>query len=256
MSKVSKCPYCADPDLFDKRLAPTSKDGFNQTLVPRRGSHWPEPPKVKIVPMRNVKYARWGGNDPRGAVELKTLEIIRGKYRVRTITDADMIARYAGFQMQVIGVESRTEPPMPSGVFMGRRSEKKDGKPLYVLFDAVRITHKDSPIVVDSHWHPSHGRKVSVRGFGRVAPTAEELGVVTTALSFDTKAKKRGAPPKVDRDVVIEAIRTQGEKATQKSIASATGIAHTTLRDWLYFREGTTWLNLKREIVEGRRLGE
>jgi len=34
MSKVSKCAYCTDPDLFDKRLAPTSKDGFNQTLVP------------------------------------------------------------------------------------------------------------------------------------------------------------------------------------------------------------------------------
>jgi hypothetical protein len=156
----------------------------------------------------------------------------------------------------VIGVESRSEPPMPSGVFMGRRSEEREGKPLYVSYDATRITHKDSPIIVDAHWHASHGRILTIRGFGRVAATVEEAAIINTALSFDTKPKRRGAPPKVDREVVYEAIRAQGKKATQKSVATATGIADRTLRDWLYFREGRTWVNLKREIIEGQGLGE
>jgi hypothetical protein len=257
---IPPCPYCADPARFDQRLAPAKGDEFGgDARVLRRGSHWPEPPATKGRKKfgGGAQFARWGGgDDPRVSVLLETPEIIRGKLRIRTITGADLVERYAKFQVRVIGVESRSEPPLPSGVFFGRRLEQKAGKPLYISFDAARITHRDSPIIVDSHWHPSHGRIVTVRGFERVAATAEELGIITTALSFDTKQKRRGAPPKIDQDVLFEVIRAQGEKATQKSVAAVTGIAVGTLRDWLYFRAGTTWENLKREVAKGRHLGQ
>lgn len=248
------CPYCTDPDLFDKRLAPTDADQYDETLVPRRGSHWPEPHKLKIPAIarnKKIKIAQWGIDDPADKVTLKTPEAIRGKIRVRTITDADMVARFAGFQIQVIAVETRTEPPMPSGVFLGRLSRQTTKGWFYYSFNAARITHKDSAIIIDSHWHPSHGRILTMRGFGRVAATAEERKIIDLALSFDTKPKRRGAPPKVDTEVVIKAIREQGEKATQKSVAAATGIARNTLQNWLYFRACMTWDLLKRKVMEG-----
>jgi hypothetical protein len=218
----------------------------------RVGSHWPK----GIKPKRNIpraKYARWGVIDPRAIVSLKTPEIVRGKYRIRTVTDDDMIKRYAGFKVQIIGVESRTEPPIPSGPFLSRRGvEDEQGKRgNFISFDAARITHKDSPITIDIHWHPSHKRLVTVRGFSKVVTTPDELAVITTALSFDKKEKRRGAPPKVNRAAVIAAIREQGEKATQKSVAAATGMTPHTLRDWLYFSEGATWPLLKREVISG-----
>jgi len=251
MRKVSKCVYCADPDLFDKRLTPTDADRHLQVSLPRRGSHWPEPPKVKII-VPNKQVIRWGATDPREVVTLKTPEVIRGKIHVRTITDADMVARFAGFKIQVIGVESPIEPPLPSGVFFGRYSTQEKKSWLYVSYHAARITHQDSPIFVDSHWHPSHGRIVTVRGFGRVSATTEEKAIINTALGFDTKPKRRGAPPKVADEAVLKAIREQGEKATQKSVAASAGVAPRTLQNWLYFRAGMNWDYLKEGVLSGR----
>jgi hypothetical protein len=251
MPKVA-CPYCADPDLFDKRLAPTKEDRQEFVRMARRGSHWPEPERIKSVTPR-AKIARWGGIDPRTSVLLKTPGILRGTLHIKNVTDEDMIKRYAGFKVQIIGVESSAEPPMPVGVFFSRTwTEDEEGKRgNFISFDAARVTHKDSPVIVDSHWHPSHGRLVTLRGFTKVATTPEELAVATVALGFDTKESRRGAPPKVDRETIIRAMRAQGERATQKSIAEAAGIATRTLRDWLYFRECSTWENLKREVAGG-----
>ncbi len=234
MAKTS-CPYCADPNLFDKLLAPTKGDRLEPAHMLRRGSHWPEPYKIKQT-IGQAKIARWGATDPRVVVSLKTPGIIRGRYHINIVTDADMIKRYAGFKVEVIGIECRTEPPAPSGPFLTRMWTVGDsGKPSnFISFNATRTTHKDSPIIVDTHWHQTHGRRVLMRGFSEPVTTPEELAIITTALSFDKQEKKRGAPPKVDRVAVIEAIRAQGKRATQKSVAAAISAAPRTLRDWLY----------------------
>jgi len=110
----SKCPYCADPDFFDKILTASGGDRQEIATMPRRGSHWPKGKKPKRnVP--HVQYARWGVIDPRAVVTLKSPEIVRGKFRIRTITDVDMIKRYAGFKVQIIGIEARDKPPVPWG---------------------------------------------------------------------------------------------------------------------------------------------
>ncbi|MBA3804090.1 MAG: hypothetical protein H0X14_00015 [Acidobacteria bacterium] len=246
------CPYCSDPGLFDKRLAPTKGDQLDYVNMSRRGSHWPKAKRLKIVtPAMSVM--RWGIIDPRESVSLKTPGVIRGKLRIKIVTDADMINRYAGFKVEIIGEESGVELPTPVGTFFSRTwtEDVKGKRQNFISFNAARITHKDSPVIVDIHWHPSHGRLVTLRGFSKVAVTPEELSIISTALGFDNKTSTRGAPPKVDRDAIIRAIRAQGEKATQKSVAAATGLATRTLRDWLYFREGSTWENLKRELTGG-----
>lgn len=250
--KAAPCPYCADPALLDKRLTPTKRDRAELVRMARRGSHWPEPERIKVTPPA-ASIARWGAFDPRETVALKTPGVVRGELRIKTVTGADMIKRFAGFTVQIVGVESPGEPPMPAGVFFSRTwTEDEEGRRVnFISYDAARITHAESPVVVDVHWHPSHGRLVTLRGFSKVATTAEELSIITTALGFDIKKKKRGAPPKVDRDAIIRAIRAQGEGATQKSVAEAAGIAPRTLRDWLYFREGSTWESLKREVAGG-----
>jgi hypothetical protein len=203
--------------------------------------------KPKRVLAPQVQYARWGAIDPRAVVRLKTPEIVRGKFHIRTITDADMIKRYAGFKIVSVGIESTKEPPMPSGPFMSVTHSSEH----YTSFNMVRISHKDGHIVIDMHWHPSHGRLVTVRGFSNVVTTPEEMSIITTALSFDKEEQRRGAPPKVDRAAIISAITKQGEKATQESVAAAAGLASRTLRDWLYFNEGATWRLLKREVLGG-----
>lgn len=250
----SPCPYCLDPDLFDKRLASTSADRYEPASILRVGSHFPKG-KKPIRRMPRAQYARWGVIDRRVVVSLKTLKVIRGKIHVITITDADMVKQYSGFRVQVIGTEWETEPPHPSGAFFTRTWTEHEGKPTeFILYNAARITREGSGIVVDSHWHPSHGRKVTLRGFSQTVTTREELSVITTALSFDKKMSTRGAPLKVlkvNEEAVVNALRAQGEAATQKSVAEAAGVSVNTFRDWLYFSFGGTWYALKKDVLGG-----
>jgi hypothetical protein len=249
----NKCPYCADPDLLDKILNPPAGTLYSAhpgASMSRRGSHWPKPPKVKInvKRRRGVRSHRWGAVDPRLVVRLKTPEIRYGKYHIKTITDADMTERYAGFKVEIIGVESRTEKPIPSGAFFSRVRDEKNGKPFFVSFEAARITYKDSPVIIDVHWSPDHGRIVTVRGFSKTITTPEEMAILSTALRFDIK-QLHGAPPKIDPKELERAIRTQGARATQKSVSDVIGAAPRTLRDWLYFQVGTTWEDFKEETL-------
>jgi hypothetical protein len=250
MAKTN-CPYCADPNLIDKILVPPAGTLYTQEPHPhllRRGSHWPKPPKVKILSDSKHRLAQWGAIDPRVVVRLKTPEIVHGKYHIKTITDADMTPRYAGFQVQIIGVQSRTEPPAPLGPFFSRSQGERDGKPFYISFNAARITHKDSPIIVDTHWHPDHGRLVAVRGFAKIVTTPEEMAIISTALRFDIK-RQHGAPPKIDLKELVRVIRAQGTEAVQKDVAAAIGVSTRTIREWLYFQAGMTWESFKGTVL-------
>jgi hypothetical protein len=249
MSK-SKCPYCADPDLLDKILNPpagTLYSALPGASIRRFGNHWPKVRKpVKSKPSRGVKLLAVGVIDRRKVVTLKTPGVHYGKYIIKTVTDKDMIARYAGFIVKIIGVKCKTEPPVPSGPFLSRTwTVEGNGKGSnYVSFNATRITHQDSPIVIDIHWTPEHGRVVTVRGFSSYQSQPEELAIINRAFEF-YRAEKRGGA-KIDRENLMRAVREQGDKVTQKAVADELGVTTRAIRDQLA-RLGATWDELKQE---------
>lgn len=247
--KTTSCPFCADPELLERILASKEGGPVGMVMLRRTGSHWRAP--RKIVRTKHPKIARWGAIDPRFVVTLRTPEVMRGDYRVRTITDADMIRRYAGYKIEVVGeAVGEQKPASPSGPFLGLDRDTIGGKQVYLAFNASRITRAGVALTLEYHWHASHGRRATIKGFAERLPTKGEMDFLNAAFGLDVPGKRRGAPPKVDREAVVRAVREQGDAATQKSVAEATGTAPRTLRDWLYFREGASWAMLKREILE------
>lgn len=247
--KTTPCPFCADPDLLERILASKGGTPVGFVMLRRTGSHWRAP--RRIVRTKHPKISRWGAIDPRFVVTLRTPEVARGDYRIRTITDEDMIRRYAGYKIEVVGeVVGEQKPANPSGPFLGLDRDAVSREKVYVAFNAARVTRKGEALSLEYHWHASHGRRVAIKGFAERLPTKQELEFLNAAFGLDAPGKQRGAPPKVDREAVVRAVRKLGGAATQKSVAEATGTAPRTLRDWLYFQEGASWAMLKREILE------
>ncbi len=233
----NKCPYCADPDRFDEVLKPTPKDEIVATRpgIIRHGSHWAKAPKLKKPkPMRGVTlvahdgYGSEYGIDPETVVILTSPEIKRGKYHIRTIADKDMVHHYAGFKIESIGVESTQKTPMPRGPFMSARSSEKH----YISFNATRITHKDSDLIIDIHWTPEHERIVTLKGFSPlgVAATPKELEIINTAMKF-YRIETRGGV-KINRDSLKAAFAKHGKDAPQKTIADELDVTVSALRKW------------------------
>jgi hypothetical protein len=233
----SKCPYCADPDFFDEVLKPTPKDEIVATRpgIIRHGSHWAKAPRLKKPkPMRGVKliahdgYGSEYGKDLETVVILTSPEIKRGKYHIRSVTDKDMLRHYAGFKIENIGVESTQKPQRPRGPFM---SVKHSGKH-HVSFNATRITHKDSDLIIDFHWMPEHGKIVTLRGFSPlgVAATPKELEIINIALKF-YRVETRGGI-KINRDSLKAAFAKHGKDAPQKTIADELDVTVSALRKW------------------------
>jgi hypothetical protein len=237
-----ECPYCADPDFFDKILTPTPEDQivtYSPGMV-RHGSHWAKAPKQKkpkkIKPMRGAKIIMHDGIGSPFAIDLETVifltspEIKRGKFYIRTITDKDMVRHYAGFKIESIGVETAKEPLSPRGPFMSvqhRQSEKRD-----IIFNATRITHKDSSLIIDIHWTPEHKRIVTLRGFSPlgVATTPEELTIINAALKFYRVEMRGGA--KINRESLKAAFAKHGKDAPPKIVADELGVTVSALRKW------------------------
>lgn len=241
---VTECPYCADPDFFDKVLTPTPKDIHEPApRVLRRGRHWAAPPpqRIKKLPPNTIHDGHDSilGINYAAVVVLKTPLIMRDKYRIRTIIDQDMKPEYAGFKIQIIGIMSRTQPPMPQGPFFTIGFEGD----LYISYNAARITHAGSELILDSHWTPEHGRVVRLHGFSQKSTTPEELEIISTALKFSS-GDTRGAP-KVNDDNLSTAIEKLGDKATQENVAAELGVDSSTLRRWISKRGLGSWEEAK-----------
>jgi hypothetical protein len=255
----TKCPYCADAEFLDRVLTPDESDHvvtYNASMR-RYGSHWLNGKKFKKpLPLKKgakllaVGYAV----DPRFVVHLGTPEIKRGKYLVKTVTDAHLTPRYAGFQVQIVGVESRTELPSPSGAFLSRKwTEGENGKPEnFVYYFAARITHKDSTLKIDVHSHEDHGRMVTVHGFASHQNTPKELEIIGKAFEFYRQETRGGA--KIDEAKLRRTIRERGERATQKEIAEVFGVTVSAIRDQLR-RRGTSWDVLKDDVLANAEAG-
>lgn len=232
MAKI-KCKFCADPDFFERILTPTPTDRLISLhgAIRRYGNHWPKVRKPKTIKLpKGVTNFMSFPIDPRQVVTLKSPEIKRGKYHIRTVIDADMTPVYAGFKIEIIGVESKTKPPMPSGAFFSvtHKGEGKDAE--YVSYNAARITHRDSNVVIESHWTPEHGRIVTLRGFESVSTNPKELSIINTALKFYRTETRGGI--KITEEKVKKAIVTLGKEATVKRVADFLNITEQGLHKW------------------------
>ncbi len=248
MAKI-KCEFCAVPDFFEKILSPTQADipSYNPAMR-RHGIHWPKVRRPKTIKLpKNVIHDGFGsrfGIDPSKVVRLKSPGIRRGKFHIRTVTDADMTPAYDGFKIEIIGIESKTRPPMPSGAFFSVTTTGEGKDASYVSYNAARITHRDSNIVIESHWTPEHGRIVTLRGFESVSTNPQELSIINTALKFYRREPRGGA--KITEDMFRVALAKSGKDAKQKEVATALRITERGLEKWRT-RQG---INSWKELIE------
>jgi hypothetical protein len=188
----------------------------------RFGSHWVKGKKFKKhrPPKGVTSYVFGLAPDPRFVVTLDTPEIKRGKYRIKTVTDNHFIPRYAGFKVEIVGLDSTEEMPKPSGAFLSYTwTEGDDGKPeKFVYYFAARITHRNSALKIDVHSHPTHGRLVTVHGFAGHQNTPEELEIIGKAFEF-YRRETRGGGERFDEEALKQAIQKHGIDATQVQIA-------------------------------------
>jgi hypothetical protein len=247
---VDECPYCTDTDFFDKVLTPTSRDiSEPYPTMLRRGRHWPPPPpqKIKKLPPNVIHDGHDSilGTNLAEVVILKTPMVKRDKYRIRTVTEEDMRPEYASFKIKIIGIVSRTQPPTPRGPFFTIGLIEDKGEVLYVSYNATRITHAGSELIIDSHWTPEHGRVVRLHGFSRttISTSPAELEIINTALKF-YQGETRGAP-KINDENLSAAIKKLGDKATQESVAAELGVDSSNLRRWVSKRGLRSWEDAK-----------
>ncbi len=183
------------------------------------------------------------GKNQQEIIELHAPAIERGNYRIRTITDKDLKPEYAGFKIEMVGLMMTKEPPVPRGAFLSRGREGRNNKPLYIYYNAARITHQDSALIIEHHWAPEHERVVRMKGFERVATTPAELEIINTALKF-YQGETRGAP-KLDDNMLSKAVKKFGDKATQVLVAAELNVDTSTLRRWMYKRGIESWGDAK-----------
>jgi hypothetical protein len=245
----TKCPYC-DTAFLDSVLTPTPQDRIveYQPTMRRFGSHWVKGKKFKKhkTPKGVSNYIVGLAPDPRFVVTLSRPEVMRGKYRIQTVTDEHFIPRYAGFKVEIVGIDSKREMPKPSGAFLHYTwTEGENGKPeKLVYYFAARITHKDSTLKIDVHSHPSHGRLVTVHGFAGHQNTPEELEIIGKAFEFYRRETRGGV--KMDEEELRRAIQARGEGATQAQIAKDLGITARSLQRHILASELKGWDAAKR----------
>jgi hypothetical protein len=247
MSTKLKCPFCNRPEVFrpiDERT-PEPKDHI---AIPRVGKFWQALPNemrgYKIVPILN-ESDHW-------RISLYKGHPGTGKY----FTD-----KFKHFKLDLIGTDYELEPPEPVAVPFFLRQEgftlssskpywnmevQRPSNPYWMLFNACRISHDKSDVVINAHWWPDHGNIFSIHGFQPTENSNKDLLITKEAMEF-FRVETRGAP-KIAQANLIKAIKEEGERATQRSIAKALKISDSTLRYWLN-REGKSWGEIKAESI-------
>jgi hypothetical protein len=233
-----ECPFCSNPNFFADATKGRAK-------------------KIKLEwPRWRLKEKFWSEkllkiNDDYGRVTKAAAEQ-RGEC-IRIVLDGDNFQkRWQGFTVEVFGIDYPRElerfwsiPPAPflfaTGVF-----QKSDQAPLVRQFFACRLTHQKSAAQLIVHWWPTHGRLFEMHG--PLVSQEPNADIEAFKKAFDFFRRETRGAPKIDAAKVTQAIRSQGQRATQKKVAQAVGAADRTLRDWLV-RNGKTWKELKNELV-------
>ncbi len=224
---ANPCPYCASPDLFNKALA-----------LPRgRG----EPPKY----LQTGSYLRHLPNmsdldENRKAFDFKTE--IRGQYWLHYFTEKNLAARFKGFNVQLLGMETKKDFGLPARPFFLTTIDRVPGKQAWRFgaYFACRFIHKSSPIIVDIHWWPlQHKRIVTLRSLPDEGMSSQELKSINEVLKL-VRTETRGEP-KISTVGVIDAFQKLGKDASQTAVARELSVSRRALQLW-GSREGLpTW---------------
>jgi len=226
------CPYCANPDLFNAPSEPGGR-ALGRAIVNLRGKYWQR------------------SSNRQASLRSFPEFIHQDQRRFRIEGKKEFIERFQGFNVEVIGLELVIMPTMSEGPgfhqaipagFDRMTGEERKKTPLR-FYNACRITHEKTRIVLDAHAWSTHGLLLTFRHLP-TAPTKETEAVLRLLLDF-FKAETRGAPKVLEYDV-IKAIQKLGEKATQDAVAQELAVSDRALRDWTA-RHGMNWQATKKK---------
>ena len=234
-----ECPFCSNPDF----LAAATKGRATKA-------------KVRL-PFHARQEKFWRSDLREYNTTVTTGAEKRGEYLHTSFYGDDFEPRWRDFTVDVIGIEAGEpifprdddrvipSPPTPFFFFAPSAFDALTSY-RYQHFFVARITHKLSNVEMIVHWWPTHGRLFEMRGKIASQEPNDDIELFRSAFGFFQR-ETRGAT-KIDAAKVTQAIRSQGQRATQKKVAQAVGAADRTLRDWLV-RNGKTWKELKNELV-------
>ncbi len=187
----------------------------------------------------------------------------RGKFLRTAFDEGNFEERWQGFKVEVFGIESEGEPFLPRNservsidppgpFFFSSTSLPKlkegDETPYYKQFFICRITHKSNDILLVAHWWPTHGRVINLQSPLSPFPVNSDLNVIKDALDF-FQAETRGAPAKLNLELVSDVVRRLGTNVTQKAAADELQVTEHGLEKWRARQGMVTW----KEVVS--RLG-
>lgn len=227
-----KCPYCLDPNIFEKAFAARSEGSENAYI-------------------RRVRKIWRSKSDNDGeVVTLKEKAVTRGAYKIITITGDDLIDQWSDFRIEILGVKFSKEPPLPPpDQFFGESKESyyshTTQRHLWWLYNILRITHSNSDVAIDVHWWPEHGRIVTIQDLPPAGPTNTELEIINEAVKlFRVETRGRGGV-KITEERMKELLADAVPSISQKDVAMMLGVTEQGLGKWRSRQGMSSW----REVV-------
>jgi hypothetical protein len=174
-----------------------------------------------------------------------------GDYWCIPIGSEHFIPRFKDFKLEIINFKSPYSPffwASDALLFMLSAAPPDIARHNKFGLNVARLTHKDSPVVIDAHTWFSHGSLLTLHHVPKEI-SSTDITVMQEALEF-FRPETRGAP-KIKAVDLFKAIKALGEEATQAKVAERLGVSDRTVRDWVK-REGWTWDKLTRGYLSGQ----
>jgi hypothetical protein len=234
MTKL-KCPYCSDPNIFQKAFAAPIG-------------------KKEVAALRAVRNNIWrSASDIYGLINLKKKEVTRGDFKIITITGDDLAEAWSSLTIEILGVKFLQEPPYPPPDQFFKRggessydvaSEDTTGLHTWYLYNIYRITHRDINLVIDVHWWPDHGRVVTIQDFDPAGTSIADIQMINDALKL-FRIETRGGV-KITEERIRQFFAKSGAATSQKDAARTLNVTENGLEKWRARRGMSNW----QEVVE------
>jgi len=236
------CPYCSNPNYLE---------AFTKG-------------RVKEIDVQLPIWARqgkfWRQDRPKGIDRPVTAPAKKSGNLLLMLLEGDLFEeRWRDFTVEVFGYDSSDSQPPGRGddepvyhgppgpfLFFAYAAEipgEYDRGTRFRMFDACRITNRNSDITLFAHWHPSHGRLIKTEGVLNFEDPNTDIEAFKTAFDFFQR-ETRGAP-KIKEVELVGAIRRLGTKATQAATAKEIGVSPQSLRQWAARKGIHTWSAVK-----------
>ena len=236
------CPYCSNPNYLE---------AFTKG-------------RVKEIDVQLPIWARqgkfWRQDRPKGIDRPVTAPAKKSGNLLLMLLEGDLFEeRWRDFTVEVFGYDSSDSQPPGRGddepvyhgppgpfLFFAYAAEipgEYDRGTRFRMFDACRITNRNSDITLFAHWHPSHGRLIKIEGvLNREDPNAD-IEAFKTAFDFFQR-ETRGAP-KITENDLVKAMQTLGEDATLTSVAKELEVTRQALQFWARRGGMESWEKVK-----------